>query len=384
MPVASAEVTVGLRHDCPRSFALDEKGGCRLASLYQLYSSPQGFGGLRVPLPAVRDGFTPEQIDLGRLLFFDPLLSGDHSLSCAHCHHPDWGMADAHGRSAGRGAQGEGAHRAGGTELPRGAPPLWNLAFLSRFFWDGRAESLEAQVAGPLFAADEMANSEQQLESELNANMAYRQAFQQAFGPQAGHISMALVTKALAAFEASLVSLDSRYDRYAHGDEAALSEQEKRGHAVFRSFTVRCSQCHTPPLFTNGELAVIGTPEPAGKEFDHGAGMRAGSGALNGAFRIPSLRNIAVTAPYMHSGRFGTLEEVAAFYNDHRGHAAPAAEHLELHWHIALPAPTLNRRDVDDLVAFLKTLTDESAAPDIPLHVPSGLPTVRHWPLPRT
>jgi cytochrome c peroxidase len=385
---ARAAVTVrdsfALQHDCPRSFALDEERRCRLASLYQLYAAPQGFGGLRVPLAPARDGFTPEQIDLGRLLFFDPLLSGDHATSCAHCHHPDWAFADAHGRSAGRGARGAGGERSGGVELARGAPSLWNVAFLSRFFWDGRADSLEAQARGPLFAADEMNNTAQQLEGDLASNAAYRQLFRDAFGADGEHISTDLIVRALAAFESSLISLNSRYDRYAHGDASALNEQEQRGHAVFRSFTVRCSQCHTPPLFTNGELAVIGTPEPAGKPFDHGAGGHADSGGLNGAFKIPSLRNIALTAPYMHSGRFQTLEEVVGFYNDHRGHAAPAEEHLEIHWHIALPGPTLSRDDVADLTAFLGTLTDESLAPAIPARVPSGLPVIGHRQFPRT
>jgi cytochrome c peroxidase len=358
-----------------------DRGVCELRTLYQLYSSAPGFGGLRVPLPPGRNDFPPKQIDLGRLLFFDPVLSADGSLSCAHCHHPDHAFSDGLGRSVGRGGHGWAQHRTGGTVLSRGAPSLWNVGFLQHLFWDGRADSLEQQAEGPLFSADEMGTTPARLEQTLSANPVYLRLFADAFDtPGLKRVSSAMVQRSLAAFESCLVSIDSRYDRYAHGDENALTEQEKRGHNLFRSFTMRCSQCHTPPLFTTGELAVTGTPEPDGLPFDAGAGAVTPAPELRGAFRIPSLRNVALTAPYMHSGRYATLHDVVEFYNDKRGHAAPADEHLLIHWHIALPGKTLDASQVDDLVAFLVTLTDESHMPPIPTQVPSGLPVVGREP----
>jgi len=366
-----------LAHECPPSFALDEQGRCRFVSVYQLYDAPDGFGGLRVPLPPMRDGFTPAQIDLGRYLFFDPVLSRDHDLSCAHCHHPEHGFADGLGRSVGHGGSGAGPERRGGERLARSSPSLWNVGFMEPLFWDGRAGTLEAQAEGPLFAPEEMANTPAALLATLNAIPAYRALFTQAFGPAAGEpVDLARVTGALTAFQASLVSFNSRYDRYAHGDEDALNAQEQRGHALFRSFVIRCSQCHTPPLFSNRQLAVIGAPDAAGAPFDPGAGAFSADPAQRGAFRVPSLRNIALTAPYMHAGVFQDLNAVVEFYNDRRGHAVPASESLHIHWHIPLHGPTLSAQEVGDLVAFLHALTDTSMTPPIPAQVPSGLAVV--------
>ena len=210
-------------------------------------------GGTRTALPPHRDGFTPQQIDLGRYLFFDPLLSGDGTLSCASCHRPDTGLADGRPRSIG--IHGEDAGRA--------APTLWNVAFLQRFFWDARANSLEAQAAGPLYSPREMGNDPARLLASLNGNATYRRLFREAFPREAaGPVTERQVYAALAAFQTSLISLNSRYDRYVQGYAAALSPREIEGLNVFRSFVARCSECHTPPLFTNEQIAVIGAPEP--------------------------------------------------------------------------------------------------------------------------
>ena len=183
-----------------------------------------------------------------------------------------------------------------------------------------------------------------------------------------------MVATALTAFQTSLISLNSRYDQYAHGDAKALNTQELEGLNIFRSFVARCSQCHMPPLFTNQQIAVIGTPEPEGMPRDIGAGATFNSAKLRGGFKVPSLRNIAETAPYMHSGRFATLREVAAFYTGGRGHAVPEGEELLLHWHIS--EPNLTDRELDRLVDFMRTLSDNSMQPVIPQSVPSGLPTL--------
>jgi cytochrome c peroxidase len=169
-----------------------------------------------------------------------------------------------------------------------------------------------------------------------------------------------------------LVSLNSRYDQYAHGYHKALNEDEIAGLNVFRSFVARCSQCHTPPLFTNQQVAVIGTPEPIGLTRDIGAEKTFNSSVLRGGFKVPTLRNIAKTAPYMHSGRFKTLREAAEFYTGGRGHAVPEDEELLLHWHIS--EPNLTSDEIDRLVDFMKTLSDESLIPTTPNQLPSGLP----------
>jgi cytochrome c peroxidase len=368
---AVAAETISLSGDCPPGFELTT-GQCELRSLYQMYPSLEdaGVGGLKTGLPANRDGFSPQQTDLGRYLFFDPVLSGDGSTSCASCHHPDLGFSDGRARSVG----------ASGEPLPRSAPSLWNVAFLNSFYWDGRAETLEEQMVGPLYDAREMANTPEQLLRDLNAIPEYRRLFAQAF-PYAfrnaqAQIQLPQIYTAIAAFQVSLVSLNSRYDQYAHGYADALTEPEKAGLNIFRSFVARCAECHTPPLFSNQQIAVIGTPDPEGMPFDIGAEKPMSDKTLRGGFKVPSLRNVDLTAPYMHSGRFGTLREAAAFYTGGRGHAVPADQKLLIHWHIW--EPRLTDDELDRLVDFMKTLTDESFKPREPLALPSGMAPVHN------
>ncbi|MEE4143241.1 MAG: cytochrome c peroxidase [Halieaceae bacterium] len=369
-PAPAAEIA--LRDHCPPGFELSQQGQCKLRSLYQMYPSLQdaGVGGLKTGLPSYRDGFTPRQIDLGRYLFFDPVLSGDGTVSCASCHNPDLGFADGRGRSVG----------ASDRAMSRSAPSLWNMAFLQRFFWDARASSLEQQVQGPLYDENEMANSPAQLLDTLNAIPLYRELFRQAwpqdFQAADDLIRLDQIYAAITAFELSLISLNSRYDQYAHGYADALTEPEKEGMNIFRSFVARCAECHTPPLFTNQQVAVIGTPEPEGMAFDSGAELPLGEPTLRGGFKVPSLRNIALTAPYMHSGRFATLREAAKFYTEGRGHAVPPGEELKIHWHIW--EPKLSDEELDRLVDFLRTLTDESFKPSEPPQLPSGLSPVHN------
>ena len=214
-----AEEAWTLDERCPAGFAPDADNRCRLVSLYREYPSLQGrgMGGLKIGLPKVRDGFTAQQIDLGRLLFFDPLLSGDGTVSCATCHQPDKGFGDGLPRSIG----------VDGSELNRSAPSLWNAGLQEIYFWDGRADSLEQQMQGPLYDAHEMAGSPGHLLTVLNENPVYPGLFRQAF-PESptGSVTLDQVYTAIAAFEASLVSLNSRYDYYAHGVHEALTPNE--------------------------------------------------------------------------------------------------------------------------------------------------------------
>ena len=357
-----------LSTNCPPSFEqvkIKEQKVCRLVNLYQFYDSVQnrGLGGTQTSLPKHRDGFSAEQIDLGRYLFFDPLLSKDGSISCASCHQPDKGFSDDLDRSIG----------ISGEKVGRSAPTLWNVAFIDKFFWDVRATSLEEQAQGPLFDANEMGNSPENLLKTLKANKHYPTMFSQAF-PKDQTIKLSQVYTAITAFQTSLISLNSRYDRYAHGYHQALTENEIAGLNVFRSFVARCAECHQPPLFTNNQIAVIGTPEPEGRALDIGAEKTYQEPKLRGAFKVPTLRNITKSAPYMHSGRYDNLLDTVKFYNDGRGNAVPEGEEMLLHWHIS--EPDLTDKEMQLIVEFLGSLTDESLTPKIPKNVPSGLAVI--------
>ena len=361
----AAETDFVLNSRCPASFSADADGGCVLNNRYRQYRSLQnkGVGGLKTGLPPLREGFTPAQIDLGRYLFFDPILSMDGTVSCGSCHDPALAFSDGQAQATG----------IGGQTLPRSAPSLWNVGFLSTLLWDGAQSTLEAQMQGPLYSPIEMGNNPANLLATLNGNRTYQNLFAQAFGQSA--ITLENVYTAITAFESSLISLNSRYDLYAHGYHAALTEDEKAGLNVFRSFVARCAECHTPPLFTNQQLAVIGVADAPNVLIDSGAQAITGDESQRGAFRVPSLRNVVRTAPYMHRGQKATLAEAARFYTGGRGHEVPKGDSLMIHWHIW--EPNLTDREIDLLTGFMGALTDEAFMPAIPDRVPSGLPVTR-------
>jgi cytochrome c peroxidase len=320
---------------------------------------------------------TPEKVELGKLLFFDPILSDDNTLSCAHCHHPHLGFSDGLPRSRGRGGKGAGRERAGGIELTRGAPSLWNTVYNHRQFWDGRAAHLEEQARMVITTPEEVNADPAELVRELKAIPEYRALFDKAFGGKDGEaITFKNITYAIAAFQRTLVSFNSRFDRYAAGDGSALSPQEKRGLKLFLSPKTRCNECHGIPVFADRNFKVIGVPNPkdgpadvAKPEAERGRG-----GGPNGAFKIPTLRNIALTAPYMHNGVFETLEEVLDFYSGGGGRGLGLDVPLQ---DDKIRKFTLTPQEKADLIAFLLALTDESALPEIPQRVPSGLPVVQ-------
>ena len=353
-----------LTDTCPASFELQD-GGCVLRNRYKAYRSLRdaGVGGLKTGLPLLREGFTPQQIDLGRYLFFDPVLSADGSVSCASCHDPAKGFADGRAQAVG----------ISGQTLPRSAPSLWNIGFFSTLLWDGSKSSLEEQMQGPLYSPVEMGNNPAQLLEVLNGNPTYRTLFEQALG--SSPIALDQIYTAITAFESSLISLNSRYDLYAHGYHAALNEEEIAGLNVFRSFVARCAECHTPPLFSNQQLAVLGVADAPGELIDPRAEAITGDASQRGAFRVPSLRNITRTAPYMHRGQKATLEHAARFYTGGRGHEVPEGESLMIHWHIW--EPQLTDREIQLLATFMGALTDEAFMPEIPTAVPSGLPVTQ-------
>jgi parallel beta-helix repeat protein len=323
--------------------------------------------GLDVPFPAPIENpdnpSAPEKVALGRLLFFDPVLSGENNVSCATCHHPDAGFSNASSVSFGK----------GDGQFLRNVPTLWEVAYKDALFLDGRAANLESQLLVPLTSADEMAQDPDTLVEELQAIEAYQSAFKSAFPELANPISTASVSYALAAFERSLVAHDTPFDRYAAGDRNALTASQRRGFHLFRSGSLGCYNCHNAPTFSSGAYEVIGVPDASDTLTDLGRGAISGNANENYAFRVPSLRNVALTAPYMHNGTFATLEEVLAFYaaggGKGKGMDIPnQSRHIR--------SFSLTTQETTDLVNFLMALSDESAVPEIPQTVPSGLPVV--------
>ena len=193
-----------------------------------------GDGGLRRPFPAMPirpdNPVTPKRVALGRLLYFDPVLSGANDISCASCHHPDLGLSDGRGQSMGKGGKGLGPERAGGAVVKRGAPTVWNAAFNHRQFWDGRAADLEDQARFPITSALEMDQKPDELVGEIRAIPEYVRLFDEAFdGKDGSALTFDNTTRAIADFERTLVSDDSPFDRYRMGDATALTPAERRG-----------------------------------------------------------------------------------------------------------------------------------------------------------
>ena len=328
------------------------------------------YSGLQREFPAINEPadnpLSMAKVDLGRLLFFDPVLSANNDMSCATCHHPDFGFSDGLSHAIGAGGQGVGPARYGGAELKRNTLALWNVAYAQMLFWDGRAESLEEQSLVPLTHADEMASNLDELVAELRAIPAYVNMFDGAFGDGAEGITEENIRRALAAFERTLISNSSPFDRYAAGNKDALTPQQRRGLKLFRSGATRCFECHAAPTFASDTLRVIGVPD------DNAGRAPLAKEAGVGAFRVPSLRNVALTAPYMHNGSLASLEEVVDFYANGGGRANSDASRIDPF----VAGFELTSQERADLVAFLFALTDESRMPIIPASVPSGLAVV--------
>jgi len=327
------------------------------------------------PAPTMRGLETnpqsPEKIELGRLLFFDPILSRDKSMACATCHHPAFGLSDGRGKSIGIGGRGVGPDRTGGATLARHSPSLWNVGFVRTLFWDGRAETLEAQADDVLREPLEMNHTPDGIVAALRDIPEYAQQFATAFPKDETPLAYENVLKALASFQRSLYTLDSPYDAYRWGDEDALNESAKRGMGLFFSTKWNCGTCHPAPLFHTNEFVVTGVPE-FGKR-DEGRRAISGEGPV-GAFKVPTLRNIAETAPYMHNGEFETLEDVLRFYINGAGW-----DHPDLDPRTKWIDKTEN--EVEDVIAFLHALTDTSRMPEVPERIPSGLPVPRATPV---
>jgi len=283
-----------------------------------------------IPSPS-DNAYSPERATLGKALFFDPRLSGSGAISCASCHNPALGWSD--GLTVGIGHM--------GSRLTRHSPTIENLAWGGPYFWDGRAESLEEQAKGPLQSPTEM-NMSTDAERIVTSIEGYKSAFAGAYPGEP--VTIDTIAKAIASFERTVISGKAPFDRWIEGDENAISQAAKRGFALF-SDKANCAACHSGWRFTDDGFHDIGI-----KSQDKGRGaVLEGVPVLQYAFKTPTLRNVALRAPYEHDGSQKTLRDVIDFYDggyESRPSLSPDIKKLNL-----------TEREKDDLIAFLYTLT---------------------------
>jgi cytochrome c peroxidase len=312
---------------------------------------PQHFGS-QYEIPK-DNPLTKEGVALGRRLFYDTRLSGDNTVSCASCHKPTLAFTDGLRVSIGIGEQAN----------LRNAPSLANLLWQRKFFWDGRANSLEEQVLHPIESHIEMAMPLPALVGKLQALSDYTDLFRKAFGSK--KVSKETIAKALAQFVRTLVSSNARYDQITRG-EVLPTEREKRAIALFFTHPIpeigvrgaNCGDCH------GSHLTTLGTFHDNGLDAlptDKGLGGITGKLTDIGKMKTPSLRNIALTAPYMHDGRFKTLHEVLEHYNNHIQNS-PNLDPLVAQASNEIEGTTLKltAQEKEDILFFLQMLTDSS------------------------
>lgn len=299
---------------------------------------PAGFPPMQIP---ANNPMTVEGVALGKLLFNDPILSGDNTQSCATCHLRKFAFTDSSNRFS-KGIQ--------GLLGPRNSMPLYNLGWATEFFWDGGAANLESQVVGPIQNPLEMHQNLADVIVELNAHPTYPALFKKVFGGDI--INTSMLMRAIAQFERTLISGNSKYDLYVQG-KATLNASELNGLNLFTDMNKGdCNHCHVlGSTFSDFEYRNTGLDSIA---IDKGRELITLKPMDRGKFKTPSLRNIAATAPYMHDGRFNTLEECIEHYNTGYKFAQnldPILEHSI--------KGRLSASEVQDIVAFLHTLTDD-------------------------
>jgi cytochrome c peroxidase len=290
--------------------------------------------GLKPPAFPKDNPQTPEKIELGKQLFFDPRLSQDNTVSCATCHDPKKGWSNGDAVATGF----------GGLKGGRSAPTIVNAGYSHFQFWDGRALGLEGQALGPIENPIEMNMTLGDLVPKLNKIAGYKQQFQKVFGTD---VTKENIAKAIASFERTILSGDAPYDRYKAGDKEALSEAAQRGMKVFFN-KGHCSACHTGHSFTDFAFHNLGVGLEKKNEKEHDTGRFVISKLLGdrGTFKTPTLRDIARTAPYMHDGSLKTLEDVVDYYD--KGGFANAQLDEEI-----FPLK-LTAEEKKDLITFLK------------------------------
>ena len=303
---------------------------------------PQALG----PLPPVvaPPGNPPSsaKIRLGKELYFDPRLSADGAISCATCHNPALGWSDEGPTSAGiRGQRGG-----------RRSPPVSNAAYSPLQFWDGRSPSLEDQAKGPIQNPIEMGNTHEAMIQTVSGISAYQAEFKAVYGE--GPITVDQVAEAIAAFERTVVTTDSRFDRYARGDHGSLTCLEKEGLEIFNG-KGHCTSCHWGPYFSDGRFHNLGVPPRDPANPDLGRYDVTKNPKDRRAFKTPTIRDAARRAPYLHNGSEKTLESLIEFY-DRGGGKDPNLDPL-------MVPLGLSKREMAALVAFIKSL--DSLNPEV-------------------
>ena len=324
----------------------DDNGNTYTATPVSL-EIPQLFEQLLLPpyIPA-NNPQTVEGITLGRKLFYEPLLSGDGTQACADCHLAENAFTDPDRFSTG----------IDGSIGDRNAMPIYNMAwnFNEKFFWDGRAIGIEGQALGPVENPIEMNNTWPNAVATLQATSNYPELFSQAFGTST--ITKELVTKAIAQFERTMISGNSRFDQYLLGDQNAVTTSEINGFNIFmdeeRGDCFHCHGSDSNPLWTDNDFHNNGLDSSFE---DVGLGEATGDPLDNGKFKSPSLRNLAYTAPYMHDGRFETLEEVINHYSEGLVYSETIDPLMK---NIAEGGAHLTEEDKADLKAFLLSLSE--------------------------
>jgi cytochrome c peroxidase len=290
-------------------------------------------------IPYPRDNeYSAAREALGRRLFFDPMLSGSGEISCASCHNPALSWGDGRARAIGH------------TKKPLGrrTPTVLNVAWGELMMWDGRMDTLEAQALGPIQAPGEMNQKLEGLVANLRTAPQYRELFAEAYpGEPIDEITTA---KAIATFERGIVSGSAAFDRWAAGDDRAMSAGAQRGFVVFNT-TGRCATCHSSWRFSDDSFHDIGV---AGKDLGRGA-FQPSIEVMQHAFKTPTLRNVVGRSPYMHDGSVATLEDVIELYDTGGRAKRPSLspEIKPLH---------LTSQNKEDLIAFLHALTSPDAA----------------------
>jgi len=291
-----------------------------------------------LPIQFPKDNpYTPEKRELGRLLYYDKRLSADGTVSCASCHAPEFAFTDSKAVSSGMKGQKGG----------RSSPTIFNRAFSLAQFWDGRAKSLEEQAAGPMANPIEMGNTHEVVTKTLNAIPGYRVRFKQVFGRE--EVGIDEVTKAIATYERTVLSGNSPYDRFKAGNKKAMSLGQVRGMDVYFN-KAKCDQCHEGINLTTNAYHNLGVGMDKTSP-DEGRFIVTKNLADWGAFKTPTLREIARTAPYMHDGSLATLEEVVDFYDKGGTPNKNLDERMK--------PLKLSDTDKKDLVEFLKALNGE-------------------------
>lgn len=284
---------------------------------------------------------TKNGVELGRKLFYEGRLSRNNTISCGFCHIQENAFTH-HGHTVSHGVD----DRIG----IRNAPPIQNMAFLKRYMWDGVIHNLNEQPIIPITNEDEMDSSMPEVVSKLSSDAKYKKLFKAAYGDE--NITGERVLKALSQFMVTMISTDSKYDRVKQGKES-FSADESQGMSLFQQ---KCASCHSGELFTDESFRNTGMYyntqfKDAGRyrvTLEQNDWMK---------FRVPSLRNVEYTAPYMHDGRFYTLDAVLNFYSDNVGDNANLDPQLKQNGHLGI---AMNSQEKQLIIAFLKTLSDKN------------------------